>query len=107
MENTNDTENIKTKTKKQRVKRAPWRTTVNEDGTITYSNKPLDPEYNNKYYHEKRIILCSKVSCDLCGSCVSKAHLTRHKQTSKKCGKKQNEIIVSVLQQIIFTNFFK
>ena len=94
MENTDNTQ-----TKKQRIKRAPWRTTVNEDGAITYNNKPIDPEYHNKYYHEKRkTILCSKVSCDLCGSCVSKAHLTRHKQTSKKCGKKQNEIIVSLLQ---------
>ena len=61
--------------------------------------KPLDPEYHNKYYHEKRrTILCGKVSCDLCGSMVSKAHLTRHKNYSKICSKKQNEKVVSLLQ---------
>lgn len=90
---------IEQQTKKQRTKRAPWRTTVHDDGTITYNNKPIDPEYHNKYYHKKRrAILCSKVCCDLCGSILSKAQLTRHKQTSKKCGKKQNERIVSLLQ---------
>ena len=101
MENIENTQNIDEIEiiKKQRVKKAPWRTTVNEDGSIKYNDKPLDPEYHNKYYHEKRkTILCSKVTCDICGSIVSKVHLPRHKQSTKICIKKQNERIVSLLQ---------
>ena len=88
-----------TKIDRRKILRAPWRTTVDENGNVKYNKNSIDPEYNNKYYHAKRkIILCSKVECDLCGSVVSKAHLTRHKNYSKKCGIKQKDKIVSLLQ---------
>ena len=69
---------------RRKIKRAPWRTTVLEDGTIKYNDKPNDPHYHAKYYHAKRrVILCSPVNCEICGATVSKAHLTRHKQTTQ------------------------
>ena len=83
----------------RKIKRALWRTTVNEDGTTTYNNKPLDPHYHRNYWHAKRkIILQSKINCDICCSIVSKAHLTRHKKTAIKCAKLQNENMTKLLQ---------
>ena len=82
--NSTDDGNQNDKIDRRKILRAPWRTTINEDGTIKYNKNPIDPEYNNKYYHAKRkVILCGKVECDLCGSVVSKARLTRHKNYSK------------------------
>lgn len=84
---------------RRRIKRAPWRTTVLEDGTIKYNDKPNDPHYHAKYYHAKRrVILCSPVNCEICGATVSKAHLTRHKQTTKKCIKLQNALNLNALE---------
>ncbi len=98
-QNQNESENKNENIDRRKILRAPWRTTVDEHGNVKYNKNPIDPEYNNKYYHAKRrLILCSKVVCDLCGSVVSKAHLTRHKNYSKKCGIKQNDKIVSLLQ---------
>ena len=78
------TEKQPEKIDRRTIKRAPWRTTVLEDGTVKYNDKPNDPHYHAKYYHAKRrIILCSPVNCEICGATVSKAHLTRHKQTTK------------------------
>ncbi len=96
-ENQNQNENERIDHRK--IKRALWRTTINEDGTTTYNNKPLDPHYHRNYWHAKRkIILQSKINCDICGSIVSKAHLTRHKKTAIKCAKLQNENMTKLLQ---------
>ena len=41
------------KNDKRKILRAPWRTTILEDGTIKYNIKPCDPLYYQKYYDEK------------------------------------------------------
>ncbi len=98
--NSTETENKieNEKIDKRRIKRAPWRTTVDENGNVKYNDKPLDPDYHNKYYHQKRKnILSSKVQCDLCGSYICKAQLTRHKKTALKCVRIQKEKIMQLL----------
>ena len=42
------------KNDKRKILRAPWRTTILENGDIKYSKKPCDPLYYQKYYDEKR-----------------------------------------------------
>ena len=75
---------------KRTIKRAPWRTTILEDGTIKYSNKPCDPLYFQKYYDEKRKEKESIViTCELCLRRVACGHIHRHHR-SNICKKNYN-----------------
>ena len=72
------------------IKTAPWRTTVNEDGTIKYNNKPNDPDYQKKYWLEKRSEHESTViACEFCNRNIALGHKTRHQKT-KYCIKRYN-----------------
>ena len=45
----------------------------------TYNKKPLDPNYFNKYYHNK---LATPFKCPDCGRTISsKSNLSKHRQT--------------------------
>ena len=44
------------------------------------SNKPLDPQYFNKYYHEK---LAIKEECLVCCELISKSKMAQHQLTNK------------------------
>ena len=75
---------------KRKILRAPWRTTILEDGTIKYSKKPCDPLYYQKYYDEKRkekeaIV----ITCELCLRRVACGHIHRHHR-SNICKKNYN-----------------
>ena len=64
---------------KIKILKAPWRTEILEDGSKIYNNKPCDPEYFKKYYHEKRkekeaIV----ITCELCLRRVACGHIHRH-----------------------------
>ena len=75
---------------KRTIKRAPWRTTTLEDGTIKYNNKPCDPLYFQKYYDEKRKEKESIViTCELCLRRVACGHIHRHHR-SNICKKNYN-----------------
>ncbi len=50
-------------------------------GKLTASNKPIDPEYFNKYYQAN---LSHNVECLNCQKMVSFAKLKRHQKT-KRC----------------------
>ena len=92
-------EPITEKIDRRKIKRAPWRTTVLEDGTLKYNDKPNDPHYHRKYWHAKRKdTMCSKINCEICGASISKAHLLRRKQTTKKCVEMQNQMRFDVLE---------
>ena len=72
---------------KRKILRAPWRTTILEDGTKKYNDKPLDPNYFKKYYDEKRKCKETKVIiCELCNRRVTSGHIRRH-QRSNICKK--------------------
>jgi hypothetical protein len=51
------------------------------EGKLTAPNKPIDPEYFNKYYQAN---LSHNVTCDKCNKIVSFAKIKRHQKT-KKC----------------------
>ena len=75
---------------KRKILRAPWRTTILEDGTIKYSKKACDPLYYQKYYDEKRkekeaIV----ITCELCLRRVACRHIHRHHR-SNICKQKYN-----------------
>ena len=72
------------------IKRSPWRYTANEDGSIKYNHKPIDPLYFQKYYDEKRKFYDSKrYICECCNKEIALGHKARHQQT-KYCIKAQN-----------------
>ena len=72
------------------IKRAPWRTTVLEDGTIKYNDKPNDPLYFQKYYDAKRKFYDSqRYVCECCGKEIAYGHKARHLKTNY-CIKAQN-----------------
>lgn len=72
------------------IKRAPWRTTVLEDGTIKYNHKPNDPKYFQKYYDEKRKFMdAQRYTCEFCNKEIAYGHKARHQKT-KHCLKTQN-----------------
>ena len=62
---------------KQRSELTAWR--YQENGK--YSNKPIDPDYQRKYYALK---LKEPVPCAWCGSLSVRTQLNRHHR-SKKC----------------------
>jgi len=72
---------------KRKILRAPWRTTILENGTKKYNDKPLDPNYFKKNYDEKRKGMETKVIiCELCNRRVTSGHIRRH-QRSNICKK--------------------
>ena len=80
---------------KRKILRAPWRTTILEDGTIKYNNKPCDPLYYNKYYDEKRkAIDGALVACELCQRKITSGHILRH-QRSNICKKNYNQSLTT------------
>ena len=79
---------------RRKIRRAEWRTTILEDGTIKYNNKPNDPNYFSKYYDkvrkEKQIqIIC----CDKCQRNITSGHIIRH-QKSNYFNKRYNENLI-------------
>ena len=67
---------------KRKILRAPWRTTILEDGTKKYNNKPCDPLYYQKYYDEKRKAIDGAViNCQLCDRRVTSGHILRHQRS--------------------------
>ena len=91
---TENTQTIETQTEKidrRKIKRAPWRTIVNEDGTTKYNGKPNDPDYFKKYWSEKRKDVESIViTCDRCQKKFTLGHQSRHLK-STYCIKRYNE----------------
>ena len=47
--------------------------------TNKYDNRPLDPDYANKYYAKHRYL----IQCDVCGAETKKLTVSRHKKTNK------------------------
>ena len=75
---------------KRKILRVLWRTTILEDGTKKYNNKPCDPLYFKKYYDEKRKEKESIViTCELCHRSVACGHILRH-QRGNICEKNYN-----------------
>ena len=75
---------------KRKILRALWRTTILEDGTTKYNNKPCDPLYFKKYYDEKRKEQeATVITCELCQRKVACGHILRH-QRSNICKKNYN-----------------
>jgi hypothetical protein len=75
---------------KRKILRALWRTTILEDGTKKYNNKPCDPLYFKKYYDEKRKAIDGAIiTCELCHREVTSGHIQRH-QRSNICKKNYN-----------------
>lgn len=80
------------------IKRAPWRTTVLEDGTIKYNDKPNDPDYFRKYWNTKRkFIANAKFECEYCHQLTMKRHYARHQQR-KSCIEAKNKLMASLVQ---------
>ena len=68
---------------KPKTLRAPSRTTILEDGTTKYNNKPLDPLYFVKYYHTTRKFKeAIIIKCDLCNRETTAGHKHRHQKTN-------------------------
>lgn len=79
------------------IKTAPWRTTVNEDGSVIYNHKPLDPLYFQKYYDAKRKFCDSaRYTCECCSKEIAYGHKARHLKT-KQCVKAQNARMTMLL----------
>lgn len=100
-ESENEIENaqpIVIKIDRRTIKRAPWRTTVNEDGTVIYNHKPLDPEYFKKYWHAKRKLIANlKFECEYCHQLTMRRHYERHQQR-KSCIEAKNKLMESLVQ---------
>ena len=72
---------------KRKILRTPWRTTILEDGTKKYNDRPCDPLYFKKYYDEKRKAIDGAIiTCQLCNRQVTSGHIHRH-QRSNICKK--------------------
>ena len=77
-----------------------------------YNSKPLDKEYFNKYYHEKRKV---QIQCPRCGKNSTNGNLSKH-QLTKSClmvftEQKTNEVkLKEELKELIkkhgFDNFY-
>ena len=91
-------EPIEIKIDRRTIKRSPWRTTVNEDGTTKYNDKPNDPNYFRNYWHEKRkFIANSKIECEYCQKLTMKRNYQRH-QLLTKCIEAKNKQMENLLQ---------
>jgi hypothetical protein len=83
---------------RRKIKRAPWRTIENEDGTTKYNDKPNDPEYFKKYYHSKRkFIVNNKINCEYCNKLTYQRHYERHQQR-KSCIEAKNKMMQNLVQ---------
>ena len=79
-----------TKIDRRKTKRAPWRYTTLEDGTVKYNHKPIDPLYFQKYYDEKRKFDDARRHiCVFCNKEIAYGHKARHEKT-KHCIKARN-----------------
>ena len=79
---------------KRKILRALWRTTILEDGTTKYNNKPCDPLYFKKYYDEKRKEKeATVITCELCQRKIAGGHILRH-QRSNNCKKIYNQSLI-------------
>ena len=68
---------------KRKILRALWRTTILEDGTKKYNNKPCDLLYFKKYYDEKRKEKeLTVISCELCHRKTTFGHILRHQRSN-------------------------
>ena len=86
-----------TKIDRRTIKTAPWRYITNEDGTITYNHKPVDPKYFQKYYDAKRKFIDSqKYECECCNRTIAFGHKARHQKT-KYCIKAKNDRMTQLL----------
>ena len=79
---------------RRKIKRALWITTILDDGTQKYNNKPNDPLYFQKYYDDKRkgkegAIIC----CDKCLRNITAGHIIRHQKTNY-CNKRYDENLI-------------
>ena len=67
---------------KRKILRAPWRTTILEDGTKKYNKRPTDPLYYQKYYDtvrkDKESII---ITCELCRRRIACGHIHRHQRS--------------------------
>ena len=78
------------KNDKRKNLRTPWRTTILEDGTKKYNDRPCDPLYFKTYYDEKRKAIDGAIiTCQLCHREVTSGHIHRH-QRSNICKKNYN-----------------
>ena len=68
---------------KRKILRAPWRTTILEDGTKKYNDRPCDPLYFKKYYDEiRKEKEHTVITCELCERRVTCGRIHRHKKTN-------------------------
>ena len=73
-----------TKIDRRTIKRAPWRTTVLEDGTVKYNDKPNDPLYFQKYYDAKRKFQdAQRYRCECCNKEIAYGHKARHQKQNR------------------------
>ena len=82
------------KNDRRKIRRALWRTTILEDGTMKYNKNPCDPLYYQKYYDEKQKAKYSAIICyDKCKRNIVQGHIIRHQQTNI-CNKIYNELLI-------------
>ena len=68
---------------KRKILRTPWRTTILEDGTKKYNDRPCDPLYFKKYYDEiRKEKEHTVITCELCERRVTCGRIHRHKKTN-------------------------
>jgi len=68
---------------KRKILRAPWRTTILEDGTKKYNDRPCDPLYFKKYYDEiRKEKEHTVITCELCNRHITFGRIQRHKKTN-------------------------
>ena len=79
---------------RRKIRRALWRTTILEDGTMKYNKDPCDPLHYQKYYDEKQKAKYSAIiCCDKCKRNIAQGHIIRH-QTTNICNKIYNELLI-------------
>lgn len=80
------------------IKRTPWRTTLKEDGTIKYNDKPNYPDYFKKYWHAKRKFIANvKINSEYCNKLTYQRHYERHQQR-KSCIEAKNRLMENLVQ---------
>ena len=68
---------------KRKILRASWRTTILEDGTKKYNDRPCDPLYFKKYYDEiRKEKEHTVITCELCNRHITFGRIQRHKKTN-------------------------
>lgn len=54
-----------------------------------YKNKPLDPQYFQKYYHK---MFCEGFTCSICGKTLKQSQQIRRHEKSAYCLKAKNKL---------------